>query len=790
MTHEHKKIAVTPSMLVGKQFFLLKKKVYLLDDVVVKARPIRQQGDTINYLASAYIKPNMSTLEDLIESLPGLEVVNGSIHYQGKKINKFYLEGLDLLDNNYSLATNNVRANDISRIEVYERYEPVKVLKKTSTEDRASLNIRLKKSSLNKLKGHLGASLGAYANKKDLLYSGDLYGMKISPKVQNIGTAFSSNYDSPKDKLLGFSYTNLVDGLLPMNPFPEAPIENRLYKRRRHDRLVYGHIRKLNADSDFKYYLEASKHHATYEMQSRTKYYLPDGNTELNEQVQSLSENKAINAEMRYQKNADKRYLVEHLQAALELRSADINIHQNDLRPFSQMAELKNFSLSNLFTFRGVNKKGNMSSFQNQMDMSVVPGYKLYVPEEMSKYYFDESLKAFNFHTYFSGSYAHTLLPLLELVANSSTDLYHQNLISDLNEATTQNNTKLSTIFNSNSLGLNYYPGKMKIKISLPLNFRYLYGRYLDKTNKQKNLSRLIPTWGIVGKLSAPLSPELSMSASVSFNTKTNDGLRKYLLNPLRGSYRYTFIPGDANTDEKSTFAIVHLGADYKYPLWEFFSSLDLSYSHVTSNKALAARFDDVEQTDYLIDRENGFDLFNYSLFASKRLRLFNAIIKARVLGVYTHNLLFRNEQSFENTSYGQISNLEASLDPFSFLSLSIKGIWEHHQSWVKDEPSIIINDISLHSKVSIMPIKQLFINYEMVQYYNSQGGRKLSGVDAPLSNLSLRHKWKNWELDAHINNIFNAETFWQQKINNFDFFFRSYALCPRAFGVGLTYIF
>lgn len=48
--------------------------------------------------------------------MPGLTVNDdGSIEYQGTKINKFYIEGMDLLGGKYAQASDNIDAGKVKR---------------------------------------------------------------------------------------------------------------------------------------------------------------------------------------------------------------------------------------------------------------------------------------------------------------------------------------------------------------------------------------------------------------------------------------------------------------------------------------------------------------------------------------------------------------------------------------------------------------------------------------------------------------------------------------------------
>ena len=73
-----------------------------LKEVTVKVVPIKESGDTLKYNVAAFRSAADRTIEDVIKRLPGLSVdASGTISYQGENINKFYIEGLDMLSGRY-----------------------------------------------------------------------------------------------------------------------------------------------------------------------------------------------------------------------------------------------------------------------------------------------------------------------------------------------------------------------------------------------------------------------------------------------------------------------------------------------------------------------------------------------------------------------------------------------------------------------------------------------------------------------------------------------------------------
>lgn len=124
---------------------LLKESSLTLREVKVISSPIRRQGDTTSYYMSNFHRPQDRNLADVLARMPGIHVQSdGRVQYDGKPINRFYIEDMNLLGERYSLATKNLSPSDIAAVQVYENHEPIKMLRDRSQTEQAALNIKLK----------------------------------------------------------------------------------------------------------------------------------------------------------------------------------------------------------------------------------------------------------------------------------------------------------------------------------------------------------------------------------------------------------------------------------------------------------------------------------------------------------------------------------------------------------------------------------------------------------------------------------------------------------------------
>lgn len=116
-----------------------------LKEVAVKADRIRAQGDTVTYNVGSFAQHQDRSIGDVLKRMPGIDVSNsGKIQYRGEDINKFYIEGSDLLGGKYGIATNGISHDDVGAVEVLENHQPMQVLSGIAFSDKAAINLKLK----------------------------------------------------------------------------------------------------------------------------------------------------------------------------------------------------------------------------------------------------------------------------------------------------------------------------------------------------------------------------------------------------------------------------------------------------------------------------------------------------------------------------------------------------------------------------------------------------------------------------------------------------------------------
>lgn len=125
-----------------------KAKEHKLNDVVVKATQLKfyHKGDTVVYNADAFNLAQGSMLDNLIKSIPGAELSDeGEIKVNGRKIDALLLNGEEFFKGKNRIMLENLPSYMVKTLKVYDRKDPLNVLKGRSSEGEYVMDVNLKK---------------------------------------------------------------------------------------------------------------------------------------------------------------------------------------------------------------------------------------------------------------------------------------------------------------------------------------------------------------------------------------------------------------------------------------------------------------------------------------------------------------------------------------------------------------------------------------------------------------------------------------------------------------------
>jgi hypothetical protein len=177
--------------------FVLASQASELDDVeIVYEMPVTVRGDTITYNADSFTTGDERKLGDVMKKLPGVEVNDdGEIEVEGKAVTKVMVEGKDFFDGDSKLATKNIPADAVDKVEVLRNYNEVDQMRGLGNDqDNVAINIRLKEGKKNFWFGEvtagggtIGEEEGAYLAHPKLFYYSPKYSLNFITDFNNIG---------------------------------------------------------------------------------------------------------------------------------------------------------------------------------------------------------------------------------------------------------------------------------------------------------------------------------------------------------------------------------------------------------------------------------------------------------------------------------------------------------------------------------------------------------------------------------------------------------------------------
>ena len=180
--------------------FILNPQENQLDDVeLIYEMPVTIKGDTIIYNADSFTSGDERKLGDVMKKIPGVEVnENGEIQVEGKTVTKVMVEGKDFFDGDSKLATKNIPADAVDKIEVLRNYNQVDQMRGLGNDrDNVAINIRLKEGKKNFWFGEVTAGAGVgddygdtdgrYLVHPKLFYYSPKYSINLITDFNNMG---------------------------------------------------------------------------------------------------------------------------------------------------------------------------------------------------------------------------------------------------------------------------------------------------------------------------------------------------------------------------------------------------------------------------------------------------------------------------------------------------------------------------------------------------------------------------------------------------------------------------
>ncbi|MDE7368886.1 MAG: carboxypeptidase-like regulatory domain-containing protein, partial [Muribaculaceae bacterium] len=347
----------------------------LLKEVTVKADRIREQGDTITYNVGSFAQHQDRSIGDVLKRMPGISVErSGKIQYQGEDINKFYIEGSDLLGGKYGIATNGISHEDVGAVEVMENHQPMQVLSGISFSDKAAINLRLKNKSKATWTFHGDAGGGYSWQPAGAIWDGELFAMAVMPGFQNITTIKTNNIGEDLSAQAtdffasrrGTDLSRYVGISLP--GVPNLSRKRTLFNR---SALVSTNSLWKFGRGEFKTQIDYSFNRVKAEAANITTYFLSDGDRIITEDRNGVDRSHALSGKFIYELNQKTAFINNTLKTNIDWDDICLNIIGSLSN--KQTASLPNYYVGNDFKMIKRFKEKHLVTFKSVNEWESLP---------------------------------------------------------------------------------------------------------------------------------------------------------------------------------------------------------------------------------------------------------------------------------------------------------------------------------------------------------------------------------------------------------------------------------
>ena len=380
----------------------------MLKEVAVKADRIREQGDTITYNVGTFAQAQDRSIGDVLKRMPGIDVSNsGKIQYQGEDINKFYIEGSDLLGGKYGIATNGINHDDVGAVEVMENHQPMQVLSGISFSDKAAINLKLKNKAKATWTFHGDAGGGYSWQPEGAVWDGELFAMAVMPGFQNITTFKTNNIgEDLSASATDFFAARRATGLSQYVSVSLPGVPNLSRKRTLFNRSALVSTNSLwkVKNGEFKAQVDYSFNRVTAQAANITTYFLESDDRVITENRDGRDRSHTLSGKFIYEVNQKTTFINNTLSTNIDWD--DVRLGVTGSLPNEQSAKLPDYYVANKFKMIKRFNGKHLITFQSNNEWESLP-QTLNVSLDGST--LSQHIGDHAFYTHESASYAHLI---------------------------------------------------------------------------------------------------------------------------------------------------------------------------------------------------------------------------------------------------------------------------------------------------------------------------------------------------------------------------------------------
>jgi hypothetical protein len=784
-------ITETINSITQNKNFYLKEKMFEIKEVIVKKTAITQIGDTIKYSVNSFSKEQDRSIGDVLKRMPGIEVLSdGKVLYQGKPINKYYIEGLDLLEGKYNLANDNLPYKDVTQVQILENHQPIRALDSLKFSDQAALNIKLKNTNTFTGQARLGSGFSPLlwdANSTPMLFTKKKQ-MLTTYQANNTGENLTSQVKKHtiEDLLNQFENNTEKTDWLGIQQLTTPSFTEKRWLENNIHLFSSNYLQKLKNDFEMRVNLAYLNDCQQQNGFTNTEFITPTNTITILEEKQNQFFFNSLQTNITLQKNDDKNYfknsiefqgfwdsqrgtiLLNNQQLNQQLNNAFFRL-SNNLKTIFPMGK----QMITLNSYIGLNKTPqtlnvNPGQFENLLNNNV-PFANVIQQVDLKTFYtnnsfgFTKAIKRFSIEPKIGFQIENQQLNTEIITTENS------NLSNDFSNNLNWFRSKIYT-----DIQTQYKIDKWRIELTTPINYHsYQIKDYPLQTSEQIDRITFEPRLSAIYVVNSFWKINSSINFSNQFGT-INQFHYAYILQNYRNLQRIN-APLPQNSNQNYSFGIA-----YRNPIKTVFWNVMYINSKSDNNLLYQTRILPNGATELqAVEKDNIRNNHNISARASK----YTSKIKSN----FTLNATFglQEFQQLINNNLTDIKNQNLTIgnkidtDITNKINVEYQANWIVSKNTVQNQENPSITQQSHVFNLNIYPSKNQYFAIKSEYIKNNLFTERTENIFTDFIYRYTITK-KKIDLEFQFSNIFNTTNFRTININDFSYIETNFNLRPR----------
>lgn len=775
--------------------FKMQSEATEIKEVQLKTKMITARGDTISYDLKAFNSKNDRTLADVMKKIPGIEVnTDGTILYQGNAINKFYVNGKDLMEGGYGTINNSLPKDAVQKVEVLENHQPVKILQDKVPSDQAAINIKLKNSVTMTGRGEVGTGFGdswLWNVKLTPMFFGQKSQWVVNYKTNNMGEqvenegnilAFGSGWEGKRSNISQNNWLSVENAEAPNLPVKRYLLNSVHY-------LSANYLTNIDKKKEWELKANANYTNNAVERESNSVTTDLQQGTQYNTRFLNNFYTDKLKGELIFTKNAKKGFFKNTTTFSQFWNGDRAFAERNDKIGYrfgnevlqSPTTSFQN-SLSTIIPWKEkmVNFKSYVSYQNDKQVLEISPASYLQFPykEPGSKDFTtikftpgSNALQSFRIKSLDTSHSANisfstkgwTFTPQvgIDFSTDKLTTNFDGSTISNSPDFSTpayENDLKFTRVNPSASVGINYKSEAWSLFSSFPVNFNNIKAED-EFRNVSKSLSKVTFTPNIFAQYSFASFFKASMSGGINNNFgDIQTAYAGYILTSPGGFN----VMNPKNPIPQTTTKNAGVRLEYRNPLNNLFFNVGYRLSDAKNNLLASSAVNELgfSVIEY-IERENKRTSNSYYAEIGKYFPKFKTNASLSFSNTNSKSESRRNEQDLNTKNDANSLGFKFNNTYFSWMSVDFNMT----KSWNKQSNGVIQNNLGktegyTHNlNVFFYPLESHTIGFYWDQINSKLGDTKLNNG---FFDVSYQFSWTKKKVDFELKwmNIANRKVF------------------------------